>query len=215
MSRRVRPSPAMLVAVIALVAALAGSATALKGKNKVDKNDIRRNAVQGKQVKDDTLKGADVDEATLGQVPSAATAGAAERSAGLEGLARIAPVTISDNAPETSLATLGPFTIALACIEAGTSTTAQLRIRTSENDTIWRSGSDSDANLDVDSFGTLAEVNDPDSPDSPMYAPPAQSAFGAIAPSRAALDGALHLIADGAPGLGGTCTAWGQVTRVG
>ena len=35
-----RPSPALLVAVIALVAALAGSAVALPGKNKIDTNDI-------------------------------------------------------------------------------------------------------------------------------------------------------------------------------
>jgi hypothetical protein len=38
-----RPSPALIVALIALVAALAGSAVALPGKNKVDKNDIKKN----------------------------------------------------------------------------------------------------------------------------------------------------------------------------
>ena len=46
-----RPSPALLVAVIALVAALAGSAVALPGKNKVDKNDIKKGAITKKAIK--------------------------------------------------------------------------------------------------------------------------------------------------------------------
>jgi hypothetical protein len=47
-----RLSPALIVAVIALVAALAGSAVALPGKNKVDKNDIQKAAVRTKALKD-------------------------------------------------------------------------------------------------------------------------------------------------------------------
>ena len=68
------PSPALVVALVALVAALAGSAVALPGKNKVDRNDIRKSAVAGKQVKNDSVTGADVAESTLGTVPSAASA---------------------------------------------------------------------------------------------------------------------------------------------
>ena len=55
-----RPSPALLVAVIALVAALAGSATALPGKNNVDKNDIKKNAVKSKAVKNGQIKSVDI-----------------------------------------------------------------------------------------------------------------------------------------------------------
>ncbi len=86
-----RPSPAMAVAFVALLAALSGTAIALPGRNTVDSGDIingqvkgkdiRNNAVTGKKVKngaiktldvgDDTLTGADVNEGTLGQVPSA------------------------------------------------------------------------------------------------------------------------------------------------
>jgi hypothetical protein len=40
-----RPSPAMVVAFIALLLALGGTATALRGSNTVFKDDIRRNAV--------------------------------------------------------------------------------------------------------------------------------------------------------------------------
>ena len=79
-----RPSPAMAVAFAALVAAMSGTAIALPGKNKVDKNDIKKgavgkkqlkkNSVNGGKIKNNRVKGADVDESSLGQVPSAASA---------------------------------------------------------------------------------------------------------------------------------------------
>jgi flagellar hook-associated protein FlgK len=102
-----RPSPAMAVAFIALLAALSGTATALQGKNTVDSGDIKngkvkakdiangavtgkkikKNAVTGSKVKngsltgtdiqDNSLTGADINESTLGQVPSANTANSA------------------------------------------------------------------------------------------------------------------------------------------
>ena len=46
-----RPSPGLIVAMIALVIALAGTAQALPGHNKVDKNDIKKNAVRSKAIK--------------------------------------------------------------------------------------------------------------------------------------------------------------------
>jgi hypothetical protein len=92
-----RPSPAMAVAFIALLAALSGTAMAIPGKNTVDSGDIKkgavkrgdiaRNAVTGAKVRngsltgadarDDSLTGADVQESSLGQVPSANTANTA------------------------------------------------------------------------------------------------------------------------------------------
>lgn len=50
MGIRKLPSPAMVVAVIALVAALGGSAIALQGKNSVKSNDIAPGAVKGKDI---------------------------------------------------------------------------------------------------------------------------------------------------------------------
>jgi hypothetical protein len=92
-----RPSPAMGVAFVALLAALSGTAVALPGVNTVDSGDIkngqvknkdiRKNAVTSKKVKNgsltgadvknDSLTGADINESTLGQVPSANTANTA------------------------------------------------------------------------------------------------------------------------------------------
>jgi hypothetical protein len=80
-----RPSPALIVAFLALLAAVTGSAVALPGKRDVDKNDLRKNVVQswnvkpgsitasdvraesltGGQLQGDSVTGADVDESTL------------------------------------------------------------------------------------------------------------------------------------------------------
>jgi hypothetical protein len=92
-----KPSPAMVIAFVALLAALSGTAVALPGKNSVDSGDIKNKQVKGKDlannavtsgkvknnsltgadVRDDSLTGADVNEGSLGQVPSANTANSA------------------------------------------------------------------------------------------------------------------------------------------
>jgi hypothetical protein len=92
-----RPSPAMAVAFIALLAALSGTAVALPGKNTVDSGDLKKNAVKPKdiangavtrpkirngavnsqKVGNDSLTGADINESSLGQVPTANTANSA------------------------------------------------------------------------------------------------------------------------------------------
>jgi hypothetical protein len=95
-----RPSPAMAVAFIALLAALSGTAVALPGKNTVDSGDLKRNsvkaadiarnavtgpkirngAVTAAKVRNNSLTGADINESTLGQVPSANTANTANHA---------------------------------------------------------------------------------------------------------------------------------------
>jgi hypothetical protein len=99
-----RPSPAMAVAFVALLAALTGTAVALPGTNTVNSGDIVNNTIRSKDVrnnnlrgkdirngslagrdvkngsltgadvKDDSLTGADINEGTLGTVPSATNA---------------------------------------------------------------------------------------------------------------------------------------------
>lgn len=63
---RWKPSPAMVVAMVALFVAL-GSAgwAATAAKNSVTSKSIKDGAVKGKDVKDDTLTGADISESTL------------------------------------------------------------------------------------------------------------------------------------------------------
>lgn len=76
------------VAYVALFFALSGSAYALQGKNSVDSGDIRngqvktrdvandtgKGALRGIDVASDTLTGSDIDEGSLGRVPSAQNA---------------------------------------------------------------------------------------------------------------------------------------------
>src|SRR5688572_22937975 len=82
-----RPSPSMVVAFVALLAAVGGTAAALPGTNTVDSGDIRkgavkradiaRNAVNGRKVANGSITGADVKEGTLGKVERAESANTA------------------------------------------------------------------------------------------------------------------------------------------
>ncbi len=74
--RRITPSPAMVVACIALTVALGGTSyAAIKlPKNSVGTKQLKKNAVTSPKVKNNAITGADVNEGTLGTVPSAANA---------------------------------------------------------------------------------------------------------------------------------------------
>src|SRR5829696_6741477 len=84
-SRVALPSPSMAVALTALFVALGGVgyAAAVIGSaqiknNSVQSKDIRNRTISGKDVKGNSLRGIQINEASLGQVPSAAGAGAAQ-----------------------------------------------------------------------------------------------------------------------------------------
>lgn len=82
-----RPSPAMVVALIALFAALTGTAFAALGKNSVGSRQLKakavtsgkiaNNAVTGAKVASGSLTGADINVGALGTVPSATSASSA------------------------------------------------------------------------------------------------------------------------------------------
>ena len=55
------PSPGLIVAVVALVLAMGGSAVALKGTNSVKSNDIAKGAVKGTDVATGAIKAQDLD----------------------------------------------------------------------------------------------------------------------------------------------------------
>jgi len=104
-----RPSPAMAVAFVALLAALTGTAVALPGTNTVNSGDIVNNTIRskdvrnnnlrgkdvrngsltGKDIKNNSLTGSDVSESSLGKVPNAAHADTAD-TAGTAGSATTA-----------------------------------------------------------------------------------------------------------------------------
>jgi hypothetical protein len=100
MFARLRPrlSYANCVATLALFLALGGSAWALS-RNSVGPRQIKPNAVRSSDVKNEAIKGVDVNEATLGEVPAAGTA----QSAHSAGLAQIAKSAEAAESAQTAL----------------------------------------------------------------------------------------------------------------
>ena len=82
------PSPAMIVACIALAVALSGASYAaiVLPKNSVGTKQLRPNAVKSSKIAPNQVTGDDVNEATLGQVSSAASAANAANAANADKL---------------------------------------------------------------------------------------------------------------------------------
>ena len=134
-----RPSPAMVVAFVALLAAVGGTAAALPGKNTVDTGDIKkgavkradiaRNAVNGRKVRNgsltgadtrnNSLTGADVNEGSLGQVPSANTANSASSANTANSVGgvtfRAFNYQVSNDGPATQILDFGGLTLNASC----------------------------------------------------------------------------------------------------
>jgi hypothetical protein len=131
------PSPALVIAFIALVAALGtGSAVALVGKNTVAADDIKRNAVRASEIKrnavgaseiksgavrssevqNDSLTGADIDEGSLNV-----------GGGGGGGGANLVSFSRRLSANETQTQTIGNFTVRSATNGAGTCGAIQLQ----------------------------------------------------------------------------------------
>lgn len=89
------PSPAMVVAIVALIAAVSGGAWAAIAKNSVGTRQLKQkavttgklanNAVNGRKVADRSLTGADINVAALGTVPKASVADSAGNAGTVNG----------------------------------------------------------------------------------------------------------------------------------
>jgi hypothetical protein len=96
-----RPSPALVIAVIALIAALSGTAYAALGKNSVGTRQLKakavtagkiaNNAVTSAKVAKGSLTGADINLSALGTVPSATNAANAGNAGTVGGHAASCP----------------------------------------------------------------------------------------------------------------------------
>ena len=132
------PSPALVIAFIALVAALGtGSAVALVGKNTVAADDIKKNAVGASEIKknavgaseikssavrssevqNNSLTGADIDESSLN----------VGGGGGGGGGANIVSFSTRLSANQTQTKTIGNFTVTSATNGAGTCGAIQLQ----------------------------------------------------------------------------------------
>lgn len=141
---RIRPSPAMVVAVIALIAGVSGGAYAALSKNSVGSKQLKKGAVKTVDIKNDAVTGKKVNESSLGEVPSAASA----NSFGGMTAQRIAPFTLSDGGSQV-IGTFGAFTLTATCsLNEGGSDYARIALTTSQNDSAFKGEAD-DADLDV------------------------------------------------------------------
>jgi hypothetical protein len=90
-ARRLVPSPAMVVALVALVMAMGGSAYALVVTGKSIRNgtvtgkDLRNRSITGNDSRRDSIGGGSIKESTLGAVPQAILAHASVRFAVVNG----------------------------------------------------------------------------------------------------------------------------------
>jgi len=96
MPRIKRPSPSMIVAIVALVAALAGTAAALPGKGSVTNDDLKKGAVTKKAIKKGAVtKKALKRGAVTGKAIAPGAVGAAAIGPGAVGTAAIADGAVS------------------------------------------------------------------------------------------------------------------------
>ncbi len=96
-----RPSPALIIAIIALICALSGTAYAALGKNSVGSRQLKsqavttgkihNNAVNGAKVANNSLTGEDINVSKLGIVPEASHAGQADNAGTVSGHAAACP----------------------------------------------------------------------------------------------------------------------------
>jgi hypothetical protein len=208
-----RPSPALIVAIVALLAALAGTAVALPGKNTVKSNDIAKNAVRSSDVKNDSLKGKDIKESTLSKVPNAARADSANTATnaanadtvnGLKvtkidyGSSVEAPTVVFSEVGLTITADCAGGSVSLAATTSKEDSSILSSVTDTDNPDL-EGGHEENGNFDVgDSFDLLAgdEGN------------PALITFGYFAPDGSTVTGILATD-EGGPG---GCEANGTIT---
>jgi len=109
MSSKLRPSPALILATLALVVALGGTAYAV---TKIDGSALVDHSVSGRKMINDTLTGTQIKESSLGKVPHAGDAGTVS---GLT-VRKVFYAPASTSGSATKLFSLGGLTVKGACV---------------------------------------------------------------------------------------------------
>ncbi len=129
--RERRPSLSFVISCVALFVALGGTvyaAGSISGKSikksSLPGNRVKKNSLPGNRVKKNSLTGAQINEAKLGQVPSAATAGTAANATNATNASNVNTVkTFSAGASEGTMVSLvktANFELMGICDPAGT-----------------------------------------------------------------------------------------------
>ena len=119
------PSPALIVAVTALVLAMSGAALGLQGRNSVDDNDISKNAVNSGDIKNANVKSADiaadavdgtkVADETLSDADIADYQNFGDSFVKVDATLGSPLASAQAAAPQTTLLTRGPVTLYAKC----------------------------------------------------------------------------------------------------
>jgi hypothetical protein len=173
--RSFRPSPAMIVALVALSVALAGTASALPGRNRVKRDDIARNSVQSSDIRknairtrhikkrqvtrsriakrsidsalvaDDSLTGDDVLESSLAKVPDADKLDGRDSSEFVSAT-KLSRFALGNGGARTVYAT-GPLSLTARCTISPAGDTAEILIATAQDNAAF-DAAESDPDLD-------------------------------------------------------------------
>jgi hypothetical protein len=215
-----RPSPATVIATIALFVALGGSALAL-GRHSVGTPQIKRNAVTASKIKrhavtrlkiakhavgaaqiaDDAITGQEINESTLGQVPSAASA---INSENVDKFVPFGIISVSSGESRT-LVSYGPFSLIGRCELNGSSVEALVAFATTEAHTSFGGQGDSGGDVGPETPEEERLIEDPGAA-SEIGAPPESSGgvgdqFDAQAPSGRSWAGTVESWASGSAQL--------------
>jgi hypothetical protein len=123
-----RPSPALVISVLALFVALGGSAYAASkiGTNDIKANaitagKIKKNAITTAKIKKDAVTGAKIKESSLGPVPSATNATNAINATNATNFSRYSTTGVIKAAggQKVALFSTGPFTFVGHCVDLG------------------------------------------------------------------------------------------------
>ena len=161
---RLRPSPAMVVACLALGLALGGTSyAAIKlPKNSVGAKQLKKNAVTGPKIKSNAVTGADVKESSLAKVPTAVAADtaalattattatrhdghtAATRTLSVETPSGGSPAAVTNGGAAQTVLNLNGLIITLTCpavpSTCGPTTTPERRLSSGSTDTEQAAG---------------------------------------------------------------------------
>src|SRR4051812_11080220 len=230
---RKRPSPALVIACLALFVSLGGVsygvATGFIDSREIQNNtirskdvrngtlltqdirnneirgfDIRNSSIQGRDIAFNTLTGTDIEESSLGKVPAAT---AADSATTVGNLKTFAPRSLAEGAAPVALLTQGPLTLSAACVDVAGDTVARLRVQSTE---AGAAGSDAPTIGPADGAVTVAELTDPAAGARSAAARPV---FAAAPTSLKSLSGDFGLVADSSGA--GSCSFSGHVVLAG
>ena len=117
-----RPSPALIVSVIALVAALTGTAVGLPGKKNIDRNDLRKNVVALKHLRNGAVGIKELRANSVGNSES--------RLFKSSGLVKTSAAGSQAAAPRLTLLQRGPLVIYGKCFVDAANIRAEIYLRT-------------------------------------------------------------------------------------